>query len=100
MSALLRRTTSKHHCDFFCLNCLHFFATEKKPGENKDFCNFVISFEEIKILKFSQYQKSDKAPFVIYDNLGGCKIDPENSFTKKSRRTYSGRFFRVYNIII
>ena len=30
LSALLRRITSKHHGDFYCLNFLHFFATEKK----------------------------------------------------------------------
>ena len=30
LSALLRGITSKHHIDFYCLNCLNFFATEKK----------------------------------------------------------------------
>ena len=30
LSALLRGITSKHHRDFYCLNCLHSFATEKK----------------------------------------------------------------------
>ena len=30
LSALLRGITSKHHGDFYCLNCLHSFATEKK----------------------------------------------------------------------
>ena len=42
LSALLRRITSKHHGDFYCLNCLHSFATENKheshkKSENKDF---------------------------------------------------------------
>ena len=43
LSAFLRKITSKHHSDFYCLNCLHFFATEnkreslKKVCENKDF---------------------------------------------------------------
>ena len=41
----LRGITSKHHNDFYCLNCLHFFSTEtkrescKKVRKNKDFCN-------------------------------------------------------------
>ena len=54
LSALLRRTASKHHNDFYCLNCLHSFATknEGKSRKNifkkKDFCN-VMSFEETKI---------------------------------------------------
>ena len=30
LSALLRGITSTHHGDFYCLNCLHSFATEKK----------------------------------------------------------------------
>ena len=30
LSALLRGIISKHHGDFYCLNCLHSFATEKK----------------------------------------------------------------------
>ena len=30
LSALLRGTTSKHHGDFYCLNCLHSLATKKK----------------------------------------------------------------------
>ena len=39
----------------------------------------------IKILEFNWYQKSDKAPFIIYVDLEGikektdrCKIIPEN----------------------
>ena len=27
---LLRGITSKHHFDFYCLNCLHSFATKNK----------------------------------------------------------------------
>ena len=30
LSALLRRISSKHQGDFYCLNCLHSFATQKK----------------------------------------------------------------------
>ena len=30
VSTLLRGITSKHHGDFYCLNCLHFFRTENK----------------------------------------------------------------------
>ena len=30
ISALLRGVTSKHYGDFYCLNCLHSFATEKE----------------------------------------------------------------------
>ena len=55
-------------------------------------------FEDTKILKFNQYQKSDKAPFIIYSDLeciiekiDGCKNNPENSSTTKvSKHVPSG----------
>ena len=62
-SALLRGITSKHQGDFYCLNCLHFFATENKCEshknicENKDFCTVLMHSEDPKILEFGQYQK-------------------------------------------
>ena len=87
---------SKHHGYFYCLNCLHSFATEnkgeshKKVCENKDFYQLVIPSEDTEILEFNQYQKPDKAPFAIYadsefliEKVVGCKNNPENSFTKK-----------------
>ena len=46
--------------------------------------------EGTKILEFNQYQKYDKAPFIIYADLeciiektDRCKNDPENSSTTK-----------------
>ena len=60
LSALLTRIISKHQSDFFCLNCLHSFATEKKTS---------IAFHCIKQLEFNKYQKSDKAPFIIYARI-------------------------------
>ena len=96
LSTLLRELTSKHHGGFYCLNCLPSFATEtkveshKNVWENKYFCNVIMCSEETKILEFSQYQKSDKAPFVIYTDLECtiakidiCKNNPENSSTTK-----------------
>ena len=41
--------------------------------ENKD-CNFVMTSEDTKILEFNQYQKSDKASFIIYADLK-CLIE-------------------------
>ena len=47
--------------------------------------------EDTKILKFNQYQKSDKVPFIVYayleciiENIDGCKNNPENSSTTKA----------------
>ena len=75
LSTLLRRITSKHHGDFYCLNCLHSCRTEnklkshKKRCRNKDFCWIVIPSEEENILQFNQYMKSDKRPYIIYADM-------------------------------
>ena len=75
LPALLRGITSKDHGDFYCLNCLHSFATESKRKshqkvcENKDFCNIIMPSENTKISEFNQYQKADKAPFIIIQIL-------------------------------
>ena len=78
--ALLRRVTSKHHGDFYYLNCLHSLRTksklelDKKVWKNKDFFNISMPSEDTKILEFNQYQKPDKATFVIYADLQ-CLIE-------------------------
>ena len=96
LSALLRGITSKHYGDFYCMNYLHSFATKKecechkKVLKNRNFCNVVMPSEDSKILEFNQYQKSDKAPSIIYVDLecligkiDGCKNNSENSSTTK-----------------
>ena len=57
---------------FFSTNSKH--KSDKKVCENKDFCNTVMPFEDTNMLEFNQYQKSDKAPFVIYADLE-CSIE-------------------------
>ena len=75
LSALLRGLTSKTNGDFYCLNCLHSFKTKirleshKKVCENKDFCSVIMPSENTKILEYNQYQKSNKALFIIYPDL-------------------------------
>ena len=96
---------SKHHGDFNGLYCLHSFATKikleshKKICENKDFCNVIMPFENAKILEFNQYQKSDKAPFIIYadfecviEKIDECKNNPENSSATKVSKNISSGF--------
>ena len=46
--------------------------------------------EDIKVLEFNQYQKSDKASFIIYTDIGyrkekldRCKNNPENHQQQK-----------------
>ena len=57
-----------------------------------------MSSEDIKILELNQYQKSDKAPFIIYadlqciiEKIDGCKNNLKNSSTTKvSKHIKSG----------
>ena len=57
----------------------------KKFVKAKIFCYVIIPSEDTKILEFNQYQKYDKALFIIYADLDciikktdGCKNNPEN----------------------
>ena len=72
----------------------------KKVYENKDFCIVIMLFEDTTILEFNQYEKSDKAAFVNYADLeciiektGGCKTNPENSFTTKASKQEASGFW-------
>ena len=60
--------------------------SHKKVSENKDFSNVIKPSEDTKILEFTQYQKSDKASFIIYadleciiEKIDGCNNNPETS---------------------
>ena len=55
--------------------------------------------EDTKILEFNEYQKSDKATFIIYadseclvEKIDGCKNNPQNSFTTKVTKHISSSF--------
>ena len=57
----------------------------KQVYQNKDFCNIAMPSEEV-----NQYQKSDKAPFIIYadleclkEKIDGCENNRETSSTTK-----------------
>ena len=64
ISTLLKGIISKHHGDFYCLNCLHSFGTENKLKshekicKNKDFCGPVMPSEKDKIVEFKQYMNA------------------------------------------
>ena len=89
----LRGMASKNNGGFYCLNCFHPFRTKskleyhKRVCENKDFCNILMPSADTKISEFNQYQKSDKAPFIIYadlectiETIDGCKNNPESNY--------------------
>ena len=96
LSTLLRRITTKHHGDFYCLNCLHSFRTKNKLKshakicKNKDFCGIVMQSEKNDILEFNHYMRSGKIPYIIYAHIeslirkiDGCASNPEKTSTTK-----------------
>ena len=70
LSTLLRGITSKHHSDFYCLNCLQSSRTENKLKshenvlKNNFFKEIAMPSENDKLLEFNQYMKSDKMPYI------------------------------------
>ena len=76
--------------------------SHKKVCENKDFCNVIMPSKNTIILKCNQYQKLDKAPFIIYADLeyiieksDRCKNNPENS----SRIKVSEKFHQFFQCL-
>ena len=114
LSALLRGITSKDYVDLYFSNCFHFFRTKnklesrKRICENKDFSSIIMPSEDTKILKFNQYQKFDKAIFLLNEDLeciiekiDGCKNNPENSSAiKVIDEPIPSSFSNVDNIFI
>ena len=101
---LLREITSKDHGDFYCLNCFHSFAKEKKlelhkqVGENKYFLNVIMPSKDTKRLEFNQYQKLLLLSIIyadlecVIEKIDGCKSNLENSSTTKISEHISSGF--------
>ena len=92
LSALLRGITCNNHGDFYCLNCFRAYTTEnkleshKKVCENHDYCSIEMPNEDNKILKYNHGEKSMRALFIIYADLGSLleKMDTCYDNTEKS----------------
>ena len=78
------------------MNCLNSFSTKnklesyKRVSEKRDFFSVIGSSEGTKILEFNQYQKFNKAPFIIYadfefiiQKINGFKNNPDIWSTTK-----------------
>ena len=70
LSVLLRRITSKHYGDFYCLNCFHSHSTKDKLKkhenvcENHDYC-YVEMPKDNKKLKYNHGEKSMKVAILV-----------------------------------
>ena len=96
ISGLLRRITSNHNGDFYCLNCFHPYTTEKKLRKHEkicnkhEFCHLKMPDEDNKILKYIPGEKSLRVPLTIYADLECLLLkintrsnNPDESYTEK-----------------
>ena len=104
LSGLLRRITSTHKEDFYCLNCFRLYRTRnkleahKKICENHNYWNVEMPTKDNNIIKYNQGAKSIILPFVIYANLecllekmSTCQNNPnESSTTEINKHIPSG----------
>ena len=79
----------------------HSFITEnklkshRKTCEYKNFCGIAMSSQKDNILKFNQYMKSNKMPYIIYADLESWikKIVKRANNPEKSLPTKTGKLF-------
>ena len=99
LSRLLSSQVSKHHGKkYFCKRCLNPFNNQKALDKHKEYCSNneavkIIMPEKGTMLKFKNYHRGEKVPFVIYADFESCikSIDtcdpnPENSYTKQYQK--------------
>ena len=99
LSRLLSSQVSKHkEKHYFCLRCLNPFNTQKALDKHEEYCS---NHEAVKInmpekgtmLKFKNYHRGEKVPFIIYadfesciKSIHTCDLNPENSYTKQYQK--------------
>ena len=71
---LLRRITSNHDGDFYCMSCFHSICsdnslrTHERLCGNHNYCHVDMPEKNKYILKYCSGEKLLKAPFIIYAN--------------------------------
>ena len=110
LSALLKRITSKHDGDFYCINCFYSFTAKNafKKHENvckvHDYCYVEMLDKDNNILKYNSGEKYVSVPFILYvymecllKNISTCRNDPNKSSTIKiNEHTPSGYSLLTY----
>ena len=99
LSRLLLSQVSKHkEKHHFCMRCLNAFCSHKSLNKHQEYCG---KHEAVKInmpeegtmLKFKNYYRGEKVPFVIYadfesciKSIHSCDLNPESSYTKQYQK--------------
>ena len=105
LSGLLKRITSTHMKDFYCLNYFHSYRTKnkleshKKIFENHDYCHAEMPAKDNNIIKYNHGEKSMKVPFIIntdleclLEKMSTCIKNPNESSTTKINKHTVGLF--------
>ena len=95
LSSQVSKHKEKHH---ICMRCLNAFWTHKSLNKHQEYCG---KHEAVKInmpeegtmLKFINYYRGEKVPFVIYadfesciKSIHTCDLNPESSYTKQYQK--------------
>ena len=99
LNRLLASQVSNHHGEhYFCLRCLNLFWCQESLNKHQEYCN---EYEAVKIelleegtmLKYKNYHRSEKVPFIVYADfesyikpLQSCEPNPESSYTKQYKK--------------
>ena len=95
LSSQVSNHKEKHH---FCLRCLDSFWTHKSLNKHLEYCGNHVAVkinmpEKGTMLKFKNYHRGEKVPFVIYadfescfKSIHTCDLNPENSYTKQYQK--------------
>ena len=99
LSRLLLSQVSKHkEKHHFCMRCLNAFCSQKSLNKHREYCGKheavkINMPEEGTILKFKNYYRREKVPFVIYadfesciKSIHTCDLNPESSYTKQYQK--------------
>ena len=94
LSRLLRRVTSNHDGDFYCMSCFHSICSDnslrkhKRLCGNHNYCNVDMPEKNKNKLKYRYGEKLLKAPFIIYADLE-CLPKKEQSCQNNPKTSYS-----------
>ena len=108
---ILKRNSIKTPCWFLLFELSSFFEKRNKLKphekicETKDFCGIVMQSEKNNMLKFNQYMKSDKMPYIIYTDIESknekyrwMNKQSKKIFRNKNRWPFSFWIFKVNNL--
>ena len=94
LSRLLRRVTSNHDGDFYCMSCFHSICSDNLLRKHKRLCgnhnyyNVDMPEKNKNKLKYRYGEKLLKAPFIIYADLE-CLLKKEQSCQNNPKTSYS-----------